>query len=116
MKKSSIFVTWSFLSFHKWESAPNEVIFLRDLHRHKFKCKAKVQVKHSDREIEFFIFQKMILDIDIIEIIKANEYKMSCEQIAEVYIDKILNLYPCRSIKVEVSEDGENGSIVEVES
>lgn len=59
----TIYVRTSFVGFHKWETAPQEVSFLRDLHRHIFNVKVTLQVSHSDRDVEFFLLKK---DVDFI--------------------------------------------------
>ena len=40
--------------------------------------------------------------------------KKSCEMLAEEVIKLIKKRYPERAVKVEVSEDGENGALVEM--
>lgn len=56
-----IYINTSFVGFHRWDSAPEEVAFLRDLHRHIFNVKVTVEVSHNDRDVEFFLLKK---DVD----------------------------------------------------
>jgi len=104
-----IFVTTQFVAFHQWEQAPKEVKFLRNLHRHIFKVKVWYAVKHNNRDKEFFI-EKRKLDKYIQDfVIDKNKIVGSCEMVAA----KIANLDDTSIVKVEVSEDGENGAIYE---
>lgn len=96
-----------FPAFHRWTNAPEEVAFLRATHRHLFKCKLRFKVSHSDRDKEFFIMKGIIEG-------KLNEHyrnknlgSKSCEMIAEEFLDMF------DADWVYVSEDGENGAIVE---
>lgn len=107
--KASIKVRWEFEGFHQYPDAPEEVKFLRDMHRHMFKCTAKVQVFHDDREIEFFLLQRELKNK--FNSVFCNE--LSCEAIARCIASYLREHYPNRGLEVEVSEDGENSSIVE---
>lgn len=99
---------------HFWDSAPVEVIYLRNPHRHIFHIKAAVQVKHDDRDVEFIMlghritaWLKMrypIYGFGADDMLDFGE--SSCEMIARELLDRF-DLYSC-----EVSEDGENGAIV----
>jgi len=118
-KKIFVTIKSDFIGFHKWDSAPKEVEFLRNLHRHLFKVSCKIQVQEHDREIEFFIFQKKLRHEyipDLMAILDANENKMSCEMMADTIAKLIMTDYPSRDVSVEVSEDGENSGIVEYTS
>lgn len=101
-------VTWDFIGFHAYADAPAQVEFLRQRHRHKFKCSAKIQVNHNERDLEFFMVQSMLKE----HFCDGNMDNQSCESIAERICFFIMNCYPNRSAEVEVSEDGENSSIV----
>lgn len=105
-----IWVTTQFEGFHKWENAPGEVAFLRNLHRHIFKVKVMIDVRHDDREIEFFMFKWMLEEI-VREQFEKKEVG-SCEMIAAQILNWLMKKYPDRDIVVEVSEDGENGARV----
>lgn len=102
---SFIWVTTRFAAFHYWKDAPDEVAFLRSSHRHLFHVKAFWEVKHNDRDLEFFI-QKRKLEEYVETHLKDKTFAASCEMLAE----KILNALGCAY--VDVSEDGENGAIV----
>lgn len=106
--KYIVYIKTSFVGFHSWVNAPQEVWFLQNYHRHIFNVKVYFQVNHNDRDIEFFIAKNQI-DKFIKENILTFSDVGSCEQIAE----KILSS-DSRIIKVEVNEDNENGAIVEL--
>ena len=104
-----IWVTTQFEGFHKYPNAPEEVSFLRNEHRHIFHVKVWIEVLHNDRDIEFILFKRFINSI-----ITQNQldYK-SCEMISDEIYNKIIEQYPNRKIKIEISEDQENGSYKE---
>ena len=105
----TIYINTNFEGLHKWDKAPEEVSFLRNLHRHLFKVRVEIEVKHNDRELEFFMFKDFIEDY----LSKLNKKEVgSCEMIAEGILNYIKEKYPDRFILVDVSEDGENGAKV----
>ncbi len=104
MSTTRIWITTTFEGFHRWPDAPDEVAFLRHLHRHLFQVKAWKTVNHDDREIEFILFKRQV--DRIIADMKRNQFveHWSCEAWAK-QIGLALN---CQA--VAVSEDGENGA------
>lgn len=108
--KTFIKVRWQFEGFHTYKDAPAEVDFLKSEHRHLFKCAAKIEVFHEDRELEFFIVQRNLKS-------KFNDGNMnnkSCESIAKEIVLFLMQQYGSnRIVSVEVSEDGENSSVVD---
>ncbi len=112
--RTEVFCTLQVDGIHNWPDCPiEEVNFLRVPHRHMFHVKAYKLVTHSDRDVEF-----IQLKHEVQEYIEATYFvpeertcvfgAMSCEMIAEELIAHF-DLTRC-----EVSEDGENGAIVEV--
>lgn len=109
-----IYVTTDFVGYHQWVNAPEEVAFLRNLHRHKFGVKVSVFVNHGDREVEFFLFKREVHALLRSKIVPqlTQDPKQSCEMMAAALGQELRNAgYSVHS--VEVNEDGENGSIVE---
>lgn len=113
-KRTMIWVTFQFAGMHCYPYAPEEVAYLRALHRHMFKFKVGIEVHHDDREIEFHMFMNWCkaqyednLTVD----------HKSCEMLANELMDKIHATYNChiRHVSVEVSEDGECGAVVTTE-
>lgn len=121
--KTFIFVTTQFEDVHCYPDAPEEVAFLRTPHRHMFHVKATIEVTHLDRELEFIIVKRYLEKMcqQLKGAIKPEA--KSCERIASCLAGAISNKYGritdklgverSREIIVEVSEDGENGSIFE---
>lgn len=110
----TIYITTSFQGFHQWSSAPKEVIFLRELHRHLFNVKVVVEVSHNDRDVEFFLLKKDVnFCINQFECASLFDWKLvwSCEMIAEQLIQD-LSLLEYKVVSVEVNEDWENGAIL----
>lgn len=111
MDMTTIWVTWDRIGFHKYPHAPEQVGFLRSTHRHKFKFRAEVQVFHDDRDIEFFMLQEDLMNNVWQEDNTDFDYK-SCEMLARDVVNYIIQQYPGCSVKVDCSEDGENGATV----
>lgn len=107
-----VFLKTRFEGFHRYLGAKEQVSYLRDIHRHMFYVKFQIEVFDNDREIEFIELkhqvEQFIKQIQNEE--KAIEY--SCETYAEKIIEKVKELYN-RKMICEVSEDDENGAIIE---
>ena len=98
--------------FHRYENAPDQVAFLRNLHRHLFKWTAVIEVFHDDRELEFFMVMQHI-NSKIMPFIQIKELG-SCEMQAEDILRYLVDEYGAkRYYKVTVSEDGENDGTIE---
>jgi hypothetical protein len=101
---TAIFSRTRFEGFHCWPSAPQEVAFLRQLHRHEFHVTAFKKVNHSEREIEFILYKRRV-DEAIVALNSTNDTtNWSCERWAEMIGHEV------EADCVEVSEDGENGA------
>lgn len=125
--KKFIVVRSRFQGVHSWPGCPHEeVAFLRHPHRHEFHVEVKLQVGHSDRDLEFFMVKNMLDGIILAEFLGEdlntsilNLGSRSCEMIAEELIAKLTEAlgFPLQDtplIYVSVFEDGENGAVVEV--
>jgi len=121
--------------FHRWLEAPDEVAHLRNYHRHLFHIRIQISLD-SDREIEYYLFQKKVEEIIKFYISRqpdfTNEFDWeefyeltgqgidedvlvinSCENFAEHLVYQLESEYGAnRSMSCLVSEDDENGSIV----
>lgn len=103
------FVTLIREGYHKYPNAPEEVSFLRNLHRHLFHIRIQFEQTHSDRDIEYFIFKRWLLE----QLHVGNVSNKSCEMLAEEIREMVLKKIGYdRDVIVEVNEDGENGAIV----
>ena len=113
--KKLIWVTFQQEAIHRYPAALEDpklktgdeydVSFLGHPHRHVFHFRVAIQVFHDDREIEFIQFKRWLQSLVKSEL----DYK-SCEMISDDLYDAIAARYPGREVRIEVSEDGENGS------
>jgi hypothetical protein len=113
--KKWIWVTFQKVGFHRYPAAsidPNlqDVSYLGERHRHLFKFNVQIEVFHDDRELEFHQFLNYCeslfsttIDID---------YK-SVEMLSDDIYSILSKKYPNRDIKINVSEDGECGCVIE---
>jgi hypothetical protein len=88
----------------------DDVSFLGVPHRHIFHFKVRIEVFHDDRDIEFIQFKRWLEKLYNEDILELNH--KSCEMISDDLYKEISARYPGRFVEIEVSEDGENGSIV----
>lgn len=115
-----IWVTFRKEGIHKYPAAlddPNlatgdeyDVSFLGYPHRHIFHFKVWIDVFHNDRDIEFIQFKRWLEKLYSEKTLEL-DYK-SCEMMSDDLFGKIQERYPERSVWIEVSEDGENGSFI----
>ena len=106
----TIFVTTQFEGLHRWKDAPEATKFLRHFHRHLFHVRLTINVKHDDRELEFFDVKARLQRAVAVTISKGNTG--SCEQIAIKLLNYLRGYFGGRKLTCEVSEDGENGAAV----
>lgn len=119
--KTSIWVTFQKEGIHKYPQAltdPNlatgdeyDVSFLGHPHRHIFHFKIHIEVFHDDREIEFIQFKRWCQNLYNTGTLQL-DYK-SCEMIANDLYKQINTKYPGRFVVIDVSEDNENGCVLE---
>jgi len=106
---TEIFVTFSFEGEHCYPDAPDEVSYLRNVHRHLFNVRVDIDVEHDEREIEFHMFKHELQS-------RFRSYEdcsnKSCETMARELAGYLLANYHGRDFSVTVDEDGENGAIV----
>lgn len=140
--QKNVFCTFAFEGKHCWPDAYKYegIEFLSLKHRHIFKAKVCVSVKHNDRDVEFILLKRFLekytsdLTLDL--------HNASCEMLAhcigiathcfinDITHDEMYFRFPflrtpwnidygalsCfrskNAIQVKVSEDGENGAII----
>ncbi len=88
----------------------DDVSFLGVAHRHIFHFKIRIEVFHDDRDIEFIQFKRWLEKLYSEDILELNH--KSCEMISDDLYQEISARYPGRFVEIEVSEDGENGSLI----
>ncbi len=127
-------VRFQFEGIHRYPSAPEDVSFLCNPHRHMFHITVHLQQFHEERDVEYLLFKRWLEDT-IPSNLATEAFggpgagtcpvelgAMSCETIAARtahYVNVMFNSTDGeerhRRIKVEVSEDGENGALVELD-
>jgi hypothetical protein len=108
-----IWVTFRKEGIHRYPEAAripelDDVSFLSHPHRHIFHFKVGIEVTHDNRDIEFIQFKRWLEALYNDQTLELN-FK-SCEMISDDLYTAISNKYPDRTVFIEVSEDGENGS------
>jgi len=113
--KRWVWCTFQRAGFHYYEEAGTDpsladVSFLANRHRHMFKFKVSIEVYHANRDLEFLqvlAYCESLFDgtLDV--------NGKSVEMIADDMYPCLRKKYPGRDIKIEVSEDGENGCLIE---
>ena len=119
-KKSWIYVKFQREGIHKYPAAltdpklatgGDDVIFLGYPHRHMFHFKVQLEVFHDDRDVEFIQFKRELEALYSSGVMQL-DYK-SCEMMAQDLAKYIQTKYPKRDLTIDISEDNENGSIIE---
>ena len=115
-----IWVTFRKEGIHKYPAAltdPNlatgdeyDVSFLANPHRHIFHFRVWLSVTHNDRDVEFIQFKRWLENLYKDNILDLNF--QSCEMMSDELYSEISEKYPSREVWIEVSEDGENGSLI----
>lgn len=102
-------VRTTFEGSHCWPGAPEgPEEHLRNTHRHLFHVTVWVEQRHDNRDIEYLGFKRW-LDGEL----RTGELgARSCEMLADEIKDIVRRKTGTR-VRVEVSEDGENGALVE---
>ena len=121
--KRRIWVTFQREGIHKYPAAAtdpklatgdhNDVSFLAYPHRHMFHFRVWIDVWHNDRDIEFIQFKRWLTSLynDTNPVLELDN--RSCEMIADDLYLEIQSRYPGRTVWIEVSEDGENGCLIQ---
>lgn len=111
--KSEVYCTVIFEAVHNWPGVTTvpgleEVSYLQYPHRHRFFIKSFSKVTHSDRDVEFIWLAHRVEEFMKQRFPDGQLGSMSCEMIGELILDNFPSIY-----KVDVSEDNENGSVIE---
>lgn len=105
--KTVVFCKVLFEGVHCWPDCPfDEVDYLRDPHRHIFHITAYKEVFHDDRDIEFIMLKHQVQSFLNEEYPGGLFGAKSCEMLGRELMEKF------DLVQVEVSEDGENGSVM----
>jgi hypothetical protein len=96
---------------HHWTEAPEEVKFLRSLHRHELHIRVEFAQEHCDRHFEY-IMEKRALDKWLADRKSTWPKRTSCEDVCNFLLGYFRRYGPNLPITIEVLEDGENGAIL----
>ena len=120
-EKNMIWVTFRKEGIHMYPAAATnpalatgdeyDVSFLGTPHRHIFHFKVYIEVFHDDRDIEFIQFKRWLEKCYSDGTLELNH--KSCEMISRDLHATITARYPDREIWIDVSEDGENGCLIQ---
>lgn len=120
---NEIWVTFQKEGIHKYPAALDDpklatgdwddVSFLGYPHRHIFHFRVGIEVFHDDRDIEFIQFRRWLERLYSDGTLTL-DYR-SCEMVSDELAQHISERYPNRKLSIEVSEDGENGSVARYE-
>ena len=120
-RKTWIYVTFQREGIHKYPAALTDpklatgdeydVSFLGYPHRHMFHFKVQLEVFHDDRDVEFIQFKRELEKLYNTGVMQL-DYK-SCEMMAQDLAKYIQSKYANRDLIIDISEDGENGCVVE---
>lgn len=115
MIEQYIKIKTDFEGTHCWDKCNiKDVMFLKNIHRHKIYISVKTKTK-DDRQIEFFMF-KFIID-RIIQDLYGNELlkklgNRSMETIGHEILKKLQVELPQQFYEIEVSEDNQVSTII----
>ncbi|WP_456684416.1 VUT family protein [Bradyrhizobium sp. P5_C11_2] len=103
--RHEISVRFARIGFHRWPDAPPHRSYLSERHRHTFRFKVSLEVRHRDREVEFHDLSDWLQSLYGPGPLEFGD--QSCETIGHDLYRHISQRYPGRSVRIEVSEDGE---------
>lgn len=119
-----VHVAFTFEGIHCWPNAKEPYEELQYPHRHKFRVEVSLEVKHRDREVEFYALRDLLRKhfspsgswplwgakwIEFTGFV-CNLGEDSCEDVAKHVADFLCKKYPGRSGSVKVSEDEDFGA------
>ena len=120
-RKTWIYVKFQREGIHKYPAALTDpklatgdeydVSFLGYPHRHMFHFKIQLEVFHDDRDVEFIQFKRELEKLYNTGVMQL-DYK-SCEMMAQDLAKYIQSKYANRDLIIDISEDGENGCVIE---
>lgn len=95
---------------HRYKLAPEPVSFLREWHRHMLHISVEASVTHEERELEFILIKRAVNEI-LATKIDLHYVEKSCETVGRELGEELARVIGSRYMRIEVFEDGENGSI-----
>lgn len=111
--RKSILIKNEISGMHRWPDAPDNVGFLRNPHRHVFTIVTEIEVRHDDRELEFFTVQlKIQSHLNTTNLMDGGS--TSCEQLATNVARYVIDTFGEREVTCTVYEDNENAGRITV--
>jgi hypothetical protein len=120
-KKTFVYCTFQKEAYHLFTGADTnpeyatgdefDVSHLGFRHMHYFNFKVWVQVTHENRQIEFIQLRRWIERLYATGILELDH--QSCEMMSDALCEKLKEKYPGMEIRIDISEEGINGSYTE---
>jgi hypothetical protein len=120
-KKTFVYCTFQKEAYHCFPEAATDpqyatgdeydVSHLASRHFHYFHFKVWVEVTHANRQIEFIQLRRWIESLYAKGTLELDH--QSCEMLSDALCEKIAERYPGMEIRIDVSEEGINGSYTE---
>ena len=105
----SAITTYDFI--HQYSNAPEEVNYLRNLHRHLLHIEVSVEVFTEDREIEFYILKDTV---DKYLRTVTFDKNASCETVSSSIMSLITNLYGSNRKRIVKVQEDNNGYVLNI--
>lgn len=120
-KKTFVYCTFQKEAYHYFPGADTNPIYatgdeydvshLGSRHMHYFNFKVWVEVTHENREIEFIQMRRWIERLYSDGMLELDH--QSCEMLSDALCIKLMEKYPGKEIRIDISEEGINGSYTE---
>lgn len=120
-KKTFVYCTFQKEGYHCFPEAATDpqyktndiydVSHLGTRHMHYFNFKVWVEVTHENRQIEFIQLRRWIETLYSSGSLELSN--QSCEMMSDALYEKLSEKYPGMEIRIDISEEGINGSYTE---
>ena len=120
-KKTFVYTTFQKEGYHYFPDADKNPLYatgdrydvshLGTKHFHYFNFKVWIEVTHENREIEFIQLRRWIEDQYTSQSLELNG--KSCEMLSDDLYHILTKKYPNKEIRIDISEEGINGSYTE---
>lgn len=107
MLEIAVVVRARWVGFHQWSSAPEQLAYLRDLHRHEFHVELSLRVNSEHREVETHTLKRQLLSFLDSTYPAGVVGEASCETMCLSICNHFGGV-----VRVSILEDGESGAEV----
>lgn len=121
IKKTFVYCTFQKEGYHCFPEAnvdqtyvtndEYDVSHLAYRHMHYFNFKVWIEVTHDNRQIEFIQLRRWLENLYSTGALELNN--QSCEMMSDALFKKLNERYPNKEIRIDISEEGINGSYTE---